>query len=342
MGSVSRYAYLNAKLRTRLATRVSDTVLTAMLRAPTLEEAALPLKETRFKAFYEAYEKTGDLRLAEVEIARSEIELFSELAIGLPRNVREFVTALALKVEVDNVKTLLRLWFSRVSAHKDGVSPDEFLIRQKVVYEINYDAVLAANDIEDVVRALRGSPYAVLAANNAAALREDRSIFKLEEALDFYYYDRLNRAIVGLDPEDRRYARKYIGNRIDIENLLCQTRYKKYGLLADEALKYFIRGGRRLTKEACSEIGGREEQSAAKLREWYPQAPADSDFLTLAERCRNIEAELDGQSALGDHPFSSAVLIAYFYLMQDNIRKVQTALHSRFYGIGEEEARKML
>ena len=66
MGKVSEYAFINAKLRARIGEINSSTLLSDMVKAPTLNEAISTLKNTRYSRLVSVYAETGDLQAVEL------------------------------------------------------------------------------------------------------------------------------------------------------------------------------------------------------------------------------------------------------------------------------------
>jgi vacuolar-type H+-ATPase subunit C/Vma6 len=86
----NQFAYVNTKLRSRLSKCLTDEQLESLIKAPSISEAVLLLRGTYYEAYDKAYEEAGDLRLAELAIAREEINLFKGAYGGLFERRKSF------------------------------------------------------------------------------------------------------------------------------------------------------------------------------------------------------------------------------------------------------------
>ena len=65
---LKKYAFINAKLRARISNILSDEVVDQMIKAGSLPESIRVLHNTPFQIIEEVYIRTGDLKLAELEL----------------------------------------------------------------------------------------------------------------------------------------------------------------------------------------------------------------------------------------------------------------------------------
>jgi len=68
-----RYAFINAKLRARISKLIPENTFQRMIKSHSLEEALVILKDTPYSILEEIYQKTGDLKLGELELLKAEI-----------------------------------------------------------------------------------------------------------------------------------------------------------------------------------------------------------------------------------------------------------------------------
>ena len=73
---LSKYSFINAKLRARISKILPDETFSQLAKAPFLDEALALLRETPFAGLEEIYSATGDLKQAELELLKNEIELY--------------------------------------------------------------------------------------------------------------------------------------------------------------------------------------------------------------------------------------------------------------------------
>ena len=114
MSKVSEYAFINAKLRARIGEIHSTNLLSDMIKAPTLNEAISVLKDTRYSSLVSVYAETGDLQAVELALMECEISTYRDVISYLKGKERELIMVLLEKVEMENIKNALRLWYSSV------------------------------------------------------------------------------------------------------------------------------------------------------------------------------------------------------------------------------------
>ena len=66
-GPLSKYSFINAKLRARISKILPDEKFNRLEQAQSLDEALALLRETPFAGLEEVYSATGDLKRAELE-----------------------------------------------------------------------------------------------------------------------------------------------------------------------------------------------------------------------------------------------------------------------------------
>ncbi|MHC4323179.1 MAG: V-type ATPase subunit, partial [Planctomycetota bacterium] len=96
---LSKYSFINAKLRARISKILPEDEFDELAKAPSLEASLALLRDTPFAVLEETYSATGDLRQAELELLKSEIELYRNIRQYLHRNSIELVDALLSQFE---------------------------------------------------------------------------------------------------------------------------------------------------------------------------------------------------------------------------------------------------
>ena len=139
MGKVSDYAFINAKLRARIGIIRTETVIDDMIKAPTLSEAVAKLDGTRFSALAEIYRATGDLQQVELALVSNEIASYREVASYLEDRGKAFINVLLEKVEIDNLKNALRIWYSSAIRGHQINSRSPYIEKRLVVHPIDYE-----------------------------------------------------------------------------------------------------------------------------------------------------------------------------------------------------------
>ena len=82
---LSKYSFINAKLRARISKILPGEMFDQLAKASSLDDALALLRDTPFAGLEDIYSRTGDLKQAELELLKNEIELY--------RNIRQYLGA---------------------------------------------------------------------------------------------------------------------------------------------------------------------------------------------------------------------------------------------------------
>jgi V/A-type H+-transporting ATPase subunit C len=348
-GPLKTYAFINAKLRTRISKILPEQFIRQLIRTRSLAESVQMLGETDFAPVQKVYERTGDIKTAELELLRKELSIYLELENLVEEDICGFVHALTERFEVENLKNAVRLWFDRRVRGRNIEDARGYLLRRRIHHAIDLDGIINADTLEQVADRLEGTPYAAMVRQQAAAVMEAASLFPLELALDRFLYSRFAQAADRLGPRDREIARRLIGVEIDLQNVSWLIRFKNfYSLEADRALGYTLPGGLNLTLELMRQTYAAERtdrQISALVGKRYPEiAPMlasqeqtkFSARLTMIERILEQIMAIEVRKILTGYPFTIGIILAYFILKSNEIRKIMTVLNAKFYEWPEE------
>ena len=145
-GPLKTYAFINAKLRTRISKILPEQFIRQLVRARSLAESVQMLGETDFAPVQKIYERTGDIKTAELELLRKELSIYLELENLVEEEIRGFVHALTERFEVENLKNALRLWFDRRVRGRNIDYARGYLLRRRIHHAIDLDGLIDADD----------------------------------------------------------------------------------------------------------------------------------------------------------------------------------------------------
>ena len=345
-GQLTRYAYINAKLRARISKLLPEETFKRMVSAHSLGEALGILRETSYGVLGDIFEKTGDLKLGELELFRREVELFTELQKYVQGELLEFVQALSARYEIDNLKNALRLFFDRRVRKRPVDYAVHYVYREPIRYNFSVEGIINAESVDEITRYLAATPYASIVSEYRASV-EEGSLFPLEVALDFFFYRNLLACAQALPLMDRRVALRIIGVEIDLQNIDWIIRFKTfYGLPLEKALALIIPSGFNLKEkeirevystqnlgELIREIVGRGYSGIAPLLSTEATDTA-SRFLLVERVLEHIMAS-EVQRVLAGYPFTVGIVLAYFLLKRNEMRKVRSVLNAKYYKLSE-------
>ena len=100
---LSKYSFINAKLRARISKILPDEIFDRLTKASSLDAALVILQDTTFSSLQEIYSSTGDLKKAELELLKNEIELYTNIKQHVHQNSMELIDALLYQFEIENL-----------------------------------------------------------------------------------------------------------------------------------------------------------------------------------------------------------------------------------------------
>jgi len=265
---LKKYAFINAKLRARISKILPEELIGQMMRTSSLTETMQLLRDTPFADLVAVYNSTGDLKSAELELLNKEIFLYLEFEHLIPREevLLEFIRALTLRYEADNLKQALRLWFDQSVRGRSIDAMVGYLYRKKILHALPLDGIINAPDMETVIELLGGTPYARILEAQSEKVMAGRSLFPAEIALDHFFYRSLQGHAERLEHRDREIVRRLIGVEIDLQNINWLIRFKEfYKLPLAEVLAWSIPEGRALDRQAIADAYGSKEDTFLTL-----------------------------------------------------------------------------
>jgi V/A-type H+/Na+-transporting ATPase subunit C len=331
-GDLQRYAAVNARVRTLLASLLGRTGLEALYSYPTTEA----LLEALIRTSYGATPSAGGI---------SEISLIGRLdAVGqtvlgmLPDAERVFVHTYLLHHEVENLKLVIR-------AVHDGMPWVEVAPLASTlpgIATISPESLVDAHDLRELTERLAATAYGP--PLRAALHRADEAgPFALEVAVELDFYDRLWLAADALASADRQRAHHLLGILYDILNLTWIARYRTPPALApEEILNYTLRQGRWLTLAMRRRLAEDAESAWDVALARTPYAPllteaAVQGFDAAATTLWRFLAH-EVQRTLSGYPFHIGVPLGLLLAYDIEIRDLRTLLAAKRMGILTAEA----
>ncbi len=344
---LSAYGYINAKLRARLSKILTESDLTALLRADSAAEVVNLLDGTDYRDAAQVFVDTGNIRQAEAALFETEAGFFSDIAQRVSGPPGDFVTALMSRYEVETLKRALRLWYEKRIKQRDVADEADYLYAGFPRLRV-YD-IIEAESLGEIAGLLVQTPYASLIAEVAQRDISQYGLFPVETALDKYYFSRLTESMNNLSKTDRDIAGKLIGVEIDLENLERIVRFKDlYGFSNEEFSNYLIPFGS-LLKSTDAQGASSEIIKTFISKRYAALAPLlDSverekySNLLLLEAVLHEVLSLEVKRALLGYPFSVGIILAYLFLKRREVRQVVLILNAKAYGLNEERVRDLL
>jgi len=371
--AASRYGFINAKLRARIGRMMDDHVVNDMIRSGSLVEAVQVLRDTQYAPVAEAYDRTGDIQALELVLLQGEIAMYEEVAGYLDGKPAEFVRVLLEKIEIDNLKNAIRLWYSNIVRHHSISYRGAYIFRERIVHAIDWAMILNAVQWDEVLKAVSGTPYLpVLERYTFDSIVED-GLFEMETSLDKLWYEHLQRQAKSLSRRDRAAVEKVYGIDIDLKNVLMLVRFGWYHRLSSERLRQLLIPGGTIYGskdiESFLSMEPPERNPSLLLKRRYADLAKATDEIAvqqntlsdstdarvlerkneiIAAQTLRIEQYLGKMrkkqylKILSGYPFTLGVVLAYFFLYKRMDQMIRAAISGKYYGWSEERIREVM
>ena len=354
--ALKKYAFINAKLRARISKAISDDIINEMIQAKSFLETIEHLRGTTYDGLCDVYAETGDILTAEKELLKREIAIFTEILRYVDEKTGEYIKALALRYEINNLKNCIRLFFDRVIRNRDISSQTPYLIHEKIVHAYSCDHIIHASSLEDLVEALQDTPYYHIVNSTVHEINKTSTVFPIEIALDRYYYDNVINTITScLSQKDKAIALKFFTLDIDVENIGRMIRFKHYySMDAETAFQYIIPYGIvPMGLDAFKKVYDHEDVSGIlstfmEKSDRSLKALFNADVRERSSRLLFIEKIAQeillhkARKILFGPPFTIGIVLAYFILKQNEIKKIMTILNAKNYNYQPERINGLL
>ncbi len=351
---LSKYSFINAKLRARISKILPDDVFDELVKASSLEAALALLRDTTFAGLERTYSTTGDLKQAELELLKSEIELYRNIRQYLHRNSLELVDALLSQFEIDNLKNAIRIYFDRKIRKRSGDTGIHYILYDRIIHDIPVDVIVNAEGFDEIAGACEGTPYSQIVRKYSHTVESEGSLFRMEIAFDHFYYQNLLASINKLDSKDRTIAMRLAGVEIDLQNINWIIRFKDfYDLPLEAVLAAIVPGGFNLDTAIMAELYGAQNVTSVLqgfVKSKYPGLSAllsshTSDSTSRLLLIRRILEEImkhEVQRILAGYPFTIGIILSYFVLKRNELKKIRTILNAKYYRIEQERIESMI
>ncbi len=361
MSRVSDYGYANAKLRARIGSIRDSRIIDDMIKAPNLVEAIGSLKNSRHSHLVDVYSQTGDLQQVELALFAEEITAYREVAGMVPSGISVFVKTLLEKLEIENLKNALRMWYSEVIRHHSIRFRAGYLYDDEIVWPLNWSGIINAPDYSGVLSAVKDTPYFSVLSSYSQSDIASKGMFGLEISLDHLYFDSLFRAISSLSEKDREIASSVYLVDMDLKNILLFIRYGYYhdvgreelghiviphGMVYQESIRHHLLDSSDPVAVLRSIIGGKysdvaeEIDRVRRMSDDITTRKENADSILHIERFLGEFRKREYSKILSGDPLSIGVILAYFFLAGNEDSMIRAVLSAKLYKWSEDKIRE--
>lgn len=371
--AAARYGFINAKLRARIGLMLEDHVVNDMIRSGSLVEAVQVLRDTQYAPVAEAYDKTGDLQQMELVLLQGEIAMYEEVTKYLEGSPAGFVRILLEKIEIDNLKNAIRLWYSNIIRHHSISYRSAYIFQDVIAHPIDWLGILNAVQWDEVILSVKNTPYyPVLAEYKFDDIVSD-GLFEMEMSLDRHWFSRLGDEAKRLSKKDRDTVEAVYGVDIDLKNVLMLVRFGWYHKLSSDRLRKLLIPGGTIAKSkelaAFLAMDTAERNPSLLLRRRYADLARETDEIAnqqrplsdstdskvidrkneiIAAQTLRIEQYLERirkkefLEILSGYPFTIGVVLAYFFIYKHEDQMIRAVLSGKYYGWSEDRIREVM
>ena len=353
-GALSKYSFINAKLRGRISKILPDELFHELAKSHGLEEALAALRDTPFADLEGVYSSTGDIKQAELELLKDEIEIYRDVRKYLHGSSAELIEALLYQFEVDNLKNAIRLYFDRKVRKRSIDAGVHYILYDRIIHDIPIDIIVNADSFDEIVGVCEGTPYCQIIKKYYHTVESRGSLYRMEIAFDHFYYDNLIKCINKLDKKDRDIAVRLTGVEIDLQNINWIIRLRSfYGLGLDEVMATIVPGGFNFKKDMIEQLYSAQNVKYILhdlIKNKYPGLSVllGSETSDNVSRLLLIRQMLQGitkhevQKILAGYPFTIGIIFSYFILKQEELKKIRMILNAKQYGVEPERIESMI
>ncbi|MDR3239652.1 MAG: V-type ATPase subunit [Clostridiales bacterium] len=350
------YSGINAKISAMRGNLLTRADYESLCGLDSVERVGMKLREypayQKFMAGMEGAELHRDM--IEQKILLSLSDDFIHIYRFIPSfNIRKYLYAFFLSYEINVIKLLLCMVYDERDIEY-SVPELNLLIGEEL--HLDVAKLKNAKTVAEFIENLRGTGlYSMLSDSNAA----EGSLFEMETQMDLYYYMNLwKRQKQDLDSDNRRLMEKIKGTEVDLRNIMCVCRLKKYYRLNDSRIyAYLIPANHKLKRSQLMKMAGcadMEALAAEIARSPYGAAFSNPDSSSLGgsnlggsnlggsslgnlEKCYYREMMKSYDRAAAARPRSLAHTVRYVFYKELELRNLISLLEGVRYRLSPRE-----
>jgi len=345
MRDLATYSFINAKIRAMISFLISPGLFSRMLEAEDFHKAMELLKESPYykNAIEGIPKEITDSMIIEKQFIKNDLGIYKKIYRSAPgKTEKELISLFIEKYELEQLKAALRIWNKKIP-----VNANDFILGEKISFDIDYKKIIYAPNIEEIILILDDTPYRkpILSARNR--FKEKGSTFYLEVSLDIDYCRRILSCAELLSPRDQEIAKRVIGIEIDIENINWLIKMRKYySLAAGDILEWMIPGGARINKENVVSLYTTD--GLTKIVDSVALGPYAKIKELIEENMSFIENFLhevllkEIKRALSGYPFTIGAILGYVVLKRNETKNIISLLYAKDLGWKRDETNNLL
>lgn len=345
--SLSKYAYVNARIGGMKAKLLKEDKIRAILEAKSIDELVSIFKDTPYAEYIDAIENLNMINI-EKALKKSLYGDYIKLLNSMKAEPMEFLEAYAKRFEISVVKSIIKMKVLKTELQ-------EYLIPFGEITEDIIKKFLSKQNLSEAIEELKETSYypvlktVIEEAKKSIEEKSDEEIEKmLTSRIDNYYFSLLNEKKQKLSRKDIAFVNKFIGLEIDLANILNALRLRNLSVDIEE---HFMQGGIKITEEIFKKITRIEElemikniipkeyqELVAQAVEEYKKTKSTVTFEVLM-KARIIE---ESRKIFLGIRFHIGVVLAYLNLKENEIQNLIKIIRLKEEEIPPREIEKFI
>ncbi len=332
---------------------LSEQKLSELSRSRSIEQLLHQLLHTPYEHLYDIYHETGDIQMLEAGINRQAITIHREIASDLDPTYSNLIDAFTRKLEIENLKGMIRLYFSNIIKGEDISRRVAYLYQERIVDDISWQTLANAREFKEIRDVLEHTLYSSVVNRFTQENLTQDGLFFLETGLDHIWVQSVLAVLPSLAREDRTIVSTLLDSDGDLKNLINIFRYHALWNLSPEELRQILYPAgqlhrsedfRRLMEEDMD-----NEQITKVLKKRYPRlareliAGETEDVRAQIQRVEQylfIMRKEEYRRLLRGNPFTIGTILGYFFLSEQQDSVVKRLINAVQYSSMSEQSRE--
>ena len=334
MKGISTYGAVATKIRGMRSHLLSTEDYERMASAGSVKEIVTFLKShPSYAPVLEDLDPDNMRREAfERMILRSVFRDHSKIAHFLNQKHKDLLTVFATQYELRLINNCIRMMYNK---YLDRIDLSVYRPMYEGSPNFDFDKVIAADDIDSLIRALERSPYQE-PIKKVRDQAENAELFDYETALNRFYFSYFWEAIRKIDSsEDRDVMMDIHGSEIDMLNLIWVYRAKAYYSVSGKEISGFLIPAYHKVKprQIAEMVAANSPEEVLKLiaQTKYARVFDTSDPGGMETAYKAHITHLNAK-VRREHPYSFAVIAAYSADKKEEVDRIVRITESVRYG----------
>ncbi len=331
--SLGKYPYTYARVSVMRSLLIRKEEYQKLMKMNVIEITSYLQGSQYRKEIDELAVKFKGLELMELALNRNLANTWAKLKRISPRNLRALISAYLLRVDIWNVKTILRAKYTKLEHEKlqAMLLPSGGFLSEKAIGELS-----RKETVEDVLKSVGFVNFAYF-GKALEEFRESKSLTGVENSLDIFYNSAMGE-LAGRIPKGGKLFREFIEYELEISAIINVLRLKRAGIASKDIAKYIVAPQSicslitKMAQAGSASDASKLLESSAKLKQFVENGV--KEFVASGSLVRlelDLYKSLLRRSALlmHQHPLTVEVILGYMLAKEIEVRNLKLLLKSR-------------